>query len=247
LFPVSSEARYYYVDAQNQAAGPIALAGLLALKAAGTVTDATLVVMEGGTEWVAYSTLKPAQPAAATSPAPAATPQPAASTTPVSQTAVATSPTSSAATAEPLWASQLSQKLEKLNGTMERLIVSLEKSRPTSMPAPAPATAALHAEKISLNPTPKPGIATTGTTPAPMPAGIPVAAPRPTSATTLSPLAVPANAQKSALPLPALGKVPGPAPVGAPKPGTFPKPAGAFPSPTAAPAKGNIFSKFLKK
>jgi len=241
LFPVSSEARYYYVDAQNQAAGPIALAGLLALKAAGTVTDATLVVMEGGTEWVAYSTLKPAQPAAATSPAPAATPQPAASTTPVSQSAVATSPTSSAATAEPLWASHLSQKLEKLNGTMERLIVSLEKSRPTSLPAPAPATAALHAEKISLNPTPKPGIATTGTTPTPMPAGIPVTAPRPTSATTLSPLAVPANAQKSSLPLPALGKVPGPAPVGAPKP------AGAFPSPTAAPAKGNIFSKFLKK
>ena len=243
---MSSEARYYYVDAQNQAAGPIALAGLLALKAAGTVTDATLVVMEGGTEWVAYSTLKPAQPAA-TSPAPATTPQPAASTTPVSQSAVATSPSSTSPTAEPVWASHLSQKLEKLNGTMERLIVSLEKSRPASMPALAPATAALHAEKISLNPTPKPGIATTGTAPTPMPAGIPVAAPRPTSATTLSPLAVPANAQKSALPLPALGKVPGPAPVGAPKPGTFPKPAGAVPSPTAAPAKGNIFSKFLKK
>jgi hypothetical protein len=240
LFPVSSEVRYYYVDAQNQAAGPIALAGLLALKAAGTVTDATLVVVEGGTEWVAYSTLKPAQPAA-TSPAPATTPQPAASTTPVSQSAVATSPSSTSPTAEPVWASHLSQKLEKLNGTMERLIVSLEKSRPASMPALAPATAALHAEKISLNPTPKPGIATTGTAPTPMPAGIPVAAPRPTSATTLSPLAVPANAQKSALPLPALGKVPGPAPVGAPKP------AGAVPSPTAAPAKGNIFSKFLKK
>ncbi|MFZ9874470.1 MAG: GYF domain-containing protein, partial [Candidatus Methylacidiphilales bacterium] len=56
---MSSEARYYYVDAQNQAAGPIALAGLLALKAAGTITDTTLVVAEGGTEWVAYSTLKP--------------------------------------------------------------------------------------------------------------------------------------------------------------------------------------------
>jgi len=40
----------------------------------------------------------------------------------------------------------------------------------------------------------------------------------------LTPLAVPANAQKSALPLPALGQPPGP-----------------------APAKGNIFSKFLKK
>ena len=80
-----------------------------------------------------------------------------------------------------------------------------------------------------------------------LPLLVPVAAPRPTSATTLSPLAVPANAQKSALPLPALGKVPGPAPVGAPKPGAFPKPAGAVPAPTAAPAKGNIFSKFLKK
>lgn len=236
---MSSELRYYYVDAQNQAAGPIALAGLLALKAAGTVTDATLVVGEGGTEWVAYSTLKPAQPAPASAPAlsatPVATPQPAASVTPVSQSTVATSSSSSAA--EPAWASQLSQKLEKLNGTMERLIVSLEKSRPASMPAPAPATAALHAEKISLNPTPKPGIATSATTPAPMPAGVPGTAPRPTSATTLSPLAVPANAQKSALPLPALGKAPTPHPAG------IPKPAGAAP----APAKGNIFSKFLKK
>ena len=69
---MSAEPRYYYVDAQNQAAGPIAMAGLLALKAAGTVTDATLVVAEGGTEWVAFSTLKSAAitPATSTAPAP---------------------------------------------------------------------------------------------------------------------------------------------------------------------------------
>jgi hypothetical protein len=251
LFPVSSEPRYYYVDAQNQASGPIALAGLLALKAAGTVTDATLVVLEGGAEWVAFSTLKTTQP----TPAPAAVTPAATSSTPTPQATTGTGAlrslgeggSSSSSTAEPLWASQLSQKLEKLNGTMERLIVSLERSRPATVSGPVPATAALHAEKISLNPTPKPGIASIGTTPAPTPAGIPAAAPRPTSATTLSPLAVPANAQKSALPLPSLGKVPGPAPVGAPKPGAFPKPAGVMPSPTAAPAKGNIFSKFLKK
>ena len=63
---MSAEPRYYYVDAQNQAAGPIAMAGLLALKAAGTVTDATLVVAEGGTEWVAFSTLKSAAAPAST-------------------------------------------------------------------------------------------------------------------------------------------------------------------------------------
>ena len=112
--------------------------------------------MEGGTEWVAYSTLKPAQPAAATSPAPAATPQPAASTTPVSQSAVATSPTSSAATAEPLWASQLSQKLEKLNGTMERLIVSLEKSRPAACPLRPPPPPPCTRKKSVSTPLPSP-------------------------------------------------------------------------------------------
>ena len=241
---MSAEARYYYVDAQNQAAGPIAIAGLLALKAAGTVTDATLVVVEGGAEWVAFSTLKPAAAAPV-----AATPQPAASpvTASHSPTAVATSPSSSAA--EPIWASQLSQKVDRLVATMERLIVSLEKTRPSSS-APAPATAALHAERANLNVAPKPGIA--ASTPAsitptaapgvvprpnPTPAGTPGAVPRPGLSTPLTPLAVPANAQKSALPLPALGKVPGPAPAALPKPA----------APAPAPAKGNIFSKFLKK
>jgi len=229
---VSSDPRYYYVDAQNQAAGPIAMAGLLALKAAGTVTDTTLVVAEGGAEWIAFSTLKPA-PAAPV----AASPHPVASPTSASHSpvAVATSSSSSSSAAEPLWASQLSQKVDRLVATMERLIVSLEKSRP-SAPAPVPATAALHAEKVNLNVAPKPGIAAltpSATTPTPT-AG---AVPRPGLSTPLTPLAVPANAQKSSLPLPSLGKTPGPAPTGLPKPA----------APAPAPAKGNIFSKFLKK
>ena len=140
---------------------------------------------------------------------------------------------------------------------MDKFVVALEKARPAVAAAPvlAPATAALHAEKINLNPTPKPGIAAQNQVSAPgvvprptplpagvpvatpKPAGLPVAAPRPGTGTTLSPLAVPANAQKSPLPLPALGKAPGPAPAGIPQP-TAPAPA---------PAKGNIFSKFLKK
>ncbi len=238
---MSAEPRYYYVDAQNQAAGPIAMAGLLALKAAGTVTDATLVVAEGGTEWVAFSTLKPAA-------APASTLSPTTSPLPVAQaaTASAQSPSSSSA-AEPLWASQLSQKVDRLTAAMERLIVSLEKSRPPA-PTLAPATAALHAEKVNLNIPPKPGIAALGPStatsapnpgivprPNPMPAGLPTATPktagipgvvpRPGLSTPLTPLAVPANAKKSALPLPALGQPPAP----------------------AVQPKGNIFSKFLKK
>lgn len=240
---MSSEPLFYYVDAQNQAAGPIAMAGLLALKAAGTVTDATLVVAEGGAEWVAFSTLKPAAAAPV-----AATPQPAAALHSSAPAGVRSDGGSSLA-AEPIWASQLSQKVDRLVATMERLIVSLEKSRPSTS-APVPATAALHAEKANLNAGPKPGIASlnpvsAGPTaapgvvprPNPAPAGIPGAVPRPGLSTPLTPLAVPANAQKSALPLPALGKVPGPAPAALPKPA----------APAPAPAKGNIFSKFLKK
>jgi len=254
---VSAEARYYYVDAQNQAAGPIAMAGLLALKAAGTVTDATLVVAEGGAEWVAFSTLKPAA-TPATAPASALTPSPTTSPAPAAQAATASSQSpSSSSSSEPLWASQLTQKIDQLTAAMDKLAAVLEKSRPAANPAPvlAPATASLHAEKINLNPVPKPGIAAQNPVsapglvprPTPLPAGVPVAtpkpaglpsaAPRPGVSTTLSPLAVPANAQKSALPLPALGKAPGPAPAGLLKPA----------APAPAPAKGNIFSKFLKK
>ena len=114
---------------------------------------------------------------------------------------------------------------------MDRLVMAMEKARPSAAAAPviAPATAALHAEKINLNPTPKTGIASLNPATA-----VPGATPRPGVNITLSPLAVPANAQKSALPLPTLGKTPGAAPAGTPPP-------------AAAPAKGNIFSKFLKK
>ena len=243
---MSTEARYYYVDPQNQAAGPIALAGLLALKAAGTVTDATLVVIEGGTEWVAFSTLKTTE----SSPVAVVSPQAATAAHPASQPSSQVQTSSSTATAEPLWASQISQKIDQLTAAMDKLVIALEKARPATASVPAPATAALHAEKINLNPTPKPGIAAQNPVsapaptprPTPLPAGIPAAspkpagmptpAPRPGVATPLTPLAVPANAQKSPLPLPALGKTPGPTPAS-----TAP----------AAPAKGNIFSKFLKK
>ena len=224
---MSAEARYYYVDAQNQATGPIAMAGLLALKNAGTVTDATLVVAEGGAEWVAFSALKPAAAAPV-----AATPQPGAGAEALRSPAPAPGGirsdggSSSSTAIEPVWASQLSQKVDRLVATMERLIVSLEKSRPAA-PIAAPATAALHAEKINLNPAPKPGIATapsSGPAPAPFnPAGT---MPRTGVGTSLTPLAVPANAQKSPLPLPNLGTPP---------------------TSAAVPGKGNIFSKFLKK
>jgi len=215
LFQVSTETRYYYVDPQNQAAGPVPFSGLLALKAAGTITDATLVVIEGGTEWTAFSTLKPASaPAAASSSSP-------------SPSAGQTSPSFSSATMdEPTWASQLSQKIDLLTAAMDKLAAVLEKTRSASTtPVIAPATAALHAEKVNLNQTPKPGIAALNP-------ALAAAVPRPGVSSPLAPLAVPANAQKSSLPLPALGKTPGPAPTA---------------TPTDPTGKGNIFSKFLKK
>lgn len=43
---MSSSPRYYYVDAQNQAAGPIPLAELQSLHASSTIGDTTLVVLE---------------------------------------------------------------------------------------------------------------------------------------------------------------------------------------------------------
>ena len=69
---MSSPSRYYYVDSQNQAAGPVPLAELQTLHTAGTISDSTLVVVEGGQDWVAFSTIKPA-----TQPAPQAAVQPA--------------------------------------------------------------------------------------------------------------------------------------------------------------------------
>ena len=72
---------------------------------------------------------------------------------------------------------------------MDKLVAALEKSRAIANPAPvlAPATAALHAEKINLNPAPKPGIAAQNPVsapgvvprPTPLPVGVPVANPKP--------------------------------------------------------------------
>ena len=220
---MSSSPRYYYVDAQNQAAGPIPLAELQSLHASSTIGDTTLVVLEGGQDWVAFSTIKPTpQPA----PQPASS-QPVASlsASPKIAQVTATSPSLSlSSSAEPAWATQLLQKVDQLTLAAEKIVAALEKNAvPRQMPAPAPATAALHAEKISLNPIPKLGLAQATTSPAAAPA------PRPGVSTPLSPMAVPANAVKPSLPLPALGK-----------PGT--------PTPVATPEKsGNLFSKFLKK
>ena len=226
---MSSTPRYYYVDAQNQAAGPVPLAELQSLHAAGTVNDATLVVIEGGQDWVAFSTVKPAtQAAAQTAPQPASpqSPSAAAAAPKPSQTFPAPS-SSSLSSAEPAWATQLLQKMDQLTLTAEKIVAAMEKSAAArQLVTPVPATAALHAEKISLNPIPKPGIAQALNS-TPVPSAVP--GPKAGVSTPLSPMAVPANAVKPALPLPALGK-----------PGT--------PAPVVIPGKsGNLFSKFLKK
>ncbi len=204
---MSTTSRYYYVDTQNQAAGPVTLADLQNLQSNGTIPNTTLVALEGSQDWVPFSTL----------------------------------PHSTQATAlpQPAWATQLLQKVDQLISTNEKIILAVEKSGIARQPQTlVPATAALHAEKLSLNPTPKTGIAQQSTAPhpgsapaaipraTPLPSGISTALPalaRPTSSTTLTPMAVPANAVKSPLPLPTLGATPAPA-----------KP-------------GNLFSKFLKK
>jgi hypothetical protein len=213
---MSATSRYYYVDAQNQAAGPIALPDLQNLRASGTIQDSTLVVLEGGQDWVAYSTLAPAPLSA-----------------PVKPAAEISQATSSPQFSDPKWAQELLQKVDQLTRTVEKMAVALERSVATRIPPiNAPATATLHAEKFNPNLAPKMGIAATlGTNPATRiaaPAGSP-----PNSSTTLSPMAVPANAVKSPLPLPSLNVTPGTAPT---------------PQPGAAPVKsGNLFSKFLKK
>jgi len=219
---MSATSRYYYVDAQNQAAGPIALPDLQNLRASGTIQDSTLVVLEGGQDWVAYSTLAPAP-----SSAPAPLSAPAKPAVEISQ------PSSSPISADPKWAQELLQKVDQLTRTVEKMAVALERSVATrTPPINAPATATLHAEKFNPNLAPKMGIAATlGTNPSTRiaaPAGSP-----PNSSTILSPMAVPANAVKSPLPLPSLNVTPGTAPT---------------PQPGSAPVKsGNLFSKFLKK
>ena len=232
---MSTTSRYYYVDAQNQAAGPVTLADLQNLQSNGTIPNTTLVALEGSQDWVPFSTLpQSAQPNPA--------PQPVAQPIPQPTPAPAPAPASEG---QPAWANQLLEKLDQLISTSEKIILAVEKSGIARQPValvPVPATAALHAEKLSLNPSTKTGIAQQspiphpGTAPSgiprptPLPTGISTTLPalaRPSSSTILTPMAVPANAVKSPLPLPSLGATPAPAP---------------------APAKpGNLFSKFLKK
>ena len=110
------------------------------------------------------------------------------------------------------------------------MAMALEKSIAVRAPQmPVPATATLHTEKFNPAAAPKMGIAATlGNTPRQ-----PSTPGHPSSSSTLSPLAVPANAVKSPLPLPTLNV----------KPTTLPTA-----QPGATPAKpGNLFSKFLKK
>ncbi|MCX6935202.1 MAG: GYF domain-containing protein [Verrucomicrobia bacterium] len=229
---MSTPSRYYYVDAQNQAAGPLTLDELQSLHTAGTINAATLVVPEGAQDWVAFSTLPPvaAQPAPQrATPAPVAQFQPAAQLQPVTLPQPTAQPVTAARvsslhtttpTDEPAWATQLLQKIDQLSFTAEKIVSALEKNLAARQPVtPIPATAALHAERLPLNPTPKFGIAQGTAVPAQgvVPAGIPSTTPRPilprpTSASTLSPLAVPANAVRSPHPHPTHGASPTPTP-----------------------------------
>lgn len=209
---MSTPSRYYYVDAQNQAAGPVGLGDLQNLRTTGTIQDSTLVVLEGGQDWVAYSTLS-TTPSSASKPADASWPA-----------------TSTGASSEPVWAQNLLQKVDQLNKTVEKMAQALEKSIAARTPQmPIPSTATLHAERFNPTLAPKMGIAATlGNTPRQ-----PSTPGHPSSSSTLSPLAVPANAVKSPLPLPSLNVKPAPLPT---------------PQPGSTPAKpGNLFSKFLKK
>jgi len=217
---MSTTPRYYYVDAQNQAAGPVSLTDLQNLRSAGTIQDSTLVVLEGGQDWVAYSTLSTTDSPSAVA-APSSASKPATTSSPV---------TSTAPSSEPVWAQSLLQKVDQLNKTVEKMALALEKSIAARAPQlPTPATATLHAEKFSPTAAPKMGIAATlGNIPRQ-----PSTPGHPSSSSTLSPLAVPANAVKSPLPLPSLNVKPTPLP---------------SPQPGATPVKpGNLFSKFLKK
>ena len=240
---MSTTSRYYYVDAQNQAAGPVTLADLQNLQSNGTIPNTTLVALEGSQDWVPFSTLPQptqavplSQPAAQPIPQPTPTPTPAPNPNPNPNPAPASE-------GQPAWANQLLEKLDQLISTSEKIILAVEKSGIARQPValvPVPATAALHAEKLSLNPSTKTGIAQHSPVPhpgsapsaiprpTPLPSGISTTLPslaRPSSSTILTPMAVPANAVKSPLSLPSLGATPAPAPA---------KP-------------GNLFSKFLKK
>ena len=240
---MSTTSRYYYVDTQNQAAGPVTLADLQNLQSNGTIPNTTLVALEGSQDWVPFSTLpQPTQAVPLSQPAAQPIPQPTPTPTPTPNPAPAP-----ASEGQPAWANQLLEKLDQLISTNEKIILAIEKSGIARQPAaltPVPATAALHAEKLSLNPSTKTGIAQHSPVPhpgsapsaiprpTPLPSGISTTLPslaRPSSSTILTPMAVPANAVKSPLSLPSLGATPAPVPA-------------------PAPAKpGNLFSKFLKK
>ncbi|MEI7693512.1 MAG: DUF4339 domain-containing protein, partial [Verrucomicrobiota bacterium] len=208
---MSTTSRYYYVDAQNQAAGPVTLADLQNLQSNGTIPNTTLVALEGSQDWVPFSTLpQPTQAVPLPQPAAQPIPQP----TPAPAPAPAPTPTP-ASEGQPAWANQLLEKLDQLISTSEKIILAVEKSGIARQPVavvPVPATAALHAEKLSLNPSTKTGIAQHS--PVPQPGSAPSAIPRPSSSTILTPMAVPANAVKSPLSLPSLGA----APVSTPRP-----------------------------
>lgn len=107
---MSTPSRYYYVDAQNQAAGPVALTDLQNLRTTGTIQDSTLVVLEGGQDWVAYSTLS-------LTPSPSAAAAPSSASKPADTSSPATS---TAPSSEPVWAQNLLQKVDQLNKTVEK-------------------------------------------------------------------------------------------------------------------------------
>ncbi|MDA0325264.1 MAG: DUF4339 domain-containing protein, partial [Verrucomicrobia bacterium] len=195
---MSTSNRYFYVDSLNQAAGPIDLPELHKLRAAGTIQDTTLVVQEGGQDWVALSTIAPV-PSLVTAPISVASSQ---SHSPQSNPEKNASPQPTDLTSDPAWARDLLQKMDRLTAIVDKLSASIERGFATrTPPIAAPATATLHAEKFNPNLAPKMGVAATlGTVARPPstpggPAG---------TATALAPLAVPANAVKSPLPLPSL-------------------------------------------
>ena len=183
---MSTISRYYYVDAQNQAAGPVTLADLQNLQSNGTIPNTTLVALEGSQDWVPFSTLpQSAQPNPAPQPVAQSIPQP----TPAPAPAPAPTPASEG---QPAWANQLLEKLDQLISTSEKIILAVEKSGIARQPValvPVPATAALHAEKLSLNPSTKTGIAQQSPIPHPgtAPSGIPRPTPLPTGISTTLP------------------------------------------------------------
>jgi TM2 domain-containing membrane protein YozV len=78
--------KYYYVDASNQATGPLPYPELVRLQSVGQILPETFVVEEGGTEWKPFSSITPPQ-----------APPPIPSMASSAMTLAANSPTSAAA------------------------------------------------------------------------------------------------------------------------------------------------------